>query len=600
MKIKIYYGEIDPALEQTEFDLNSVKVRGDCIIGRAPDCGLVLDGADLSRQHAKFSIVDGNYYFTDLGSRNGSLFNGELVQANREYLLHPDDIIRVGDFILKIEQEAEMAATVFKVIDPSFFKSAQPLGEAISQPEAVGLQTPVNDGSTEGVMPPPILIVDNSIAKNMPERVGEEQPSSAFAIDDKVNEENILDRVAEHSGSVADPDDSNEDNVLDRSTEEEESPALAVDQPHENILDRVSEEQPALDLVSDESNRENILDRVSEEHPITARANDEIDNENILDRVSQEFPLPTLDNDEWDEEEGVIDNLVPATQPSLELTGNELEEEEEDTSEAETEAQPSLGLAIERSPDEDIAEPESEEQQSLPLVRDRLDEEEISSNAGNEDLPQQELAKDDESIEDRVSSTLDTDESDEEDIAESEIDEQSPPVLIINELDEESTPTSEIAAQPSLVPVAEAAAIVSGVAIASNKIGSELLKTKQIVLIAHDGKIADLIDIVDRHQEFLSKCLTISWSSIADSLKQETGMAVSKEIPSGTSGGYQAIAGLVNAGDILAVIFLKDFFAQSQTGQTNEEALLRLCNINEIMLATNIATADAIVNYLQS
>jgi methylglyoxal synthase len=562
MKIKIYYGEVDPALESTEFDLNSVKVKGNCIIGRAPECGLVLDGADLSRQHAKFSIEDGNYYFADLGSRNGSLFNGELAQANREYLLNPDDTIRIGDFILKVEQEAEMAATVFKVIDPSFFKSAQPQVETISQPEALGSPTPETDESSDRVRPSPIIIVDNSIAKDLPDRVVEEHPKSDLAID-RPNDENILNRVVEeHPGSVADPDDSNEDNVLDRITEEESAPALAVDKPHENILDRVTEDRPSLDLVSDESNRENILDRVLEEHPIAARANDEIDNENILDRVSQEFPLPTLDNnDEWDEEEDVIDNLVPATQPSLGLTANDELEEEEDTSEAEEQEQPSLGLTSDRVRTDIIGNTDTKVQPSLDLMAD---------------------------------------ESDEEDIAEPEIDEQSPPTLTINELDEESTPTSEIEEQPSLVPVAAAAAIVSGVEIDNNKIGAELLTTKQIVLIAHDSKIADLTDIVDRHKEFLSKCLTISWSSIADSLKQETGMAVSKEISSGASGGYQTIAGLVNSGDILAVIFLKDFFAPAQTGQANEEALLRLCNINEIMLATNIATADAIVNYLQS
>ena len=94
MKVKIYYAEIAPELESTEFDLNSVKVKGECIIGRSPECGLVLDGADLSRQHAKFFSKDGNYYFFDLGSRNGSLFNGELAQANREYLLSPGDSIR--------------------------------------------------------------------------------------------------------------------------------------------------------------------------------------------------------------------------------------------------------------------------------------------------------------------------------------------------------------------------------------------------------------------------------------------------------------------------------------------------------------------------
>jgi methylglyoxal synthase len=126
------------------------------------------------------------------------------------------------------------------------------------------------------------------------------------------------------------------------------------------------------------------------------------------------------------------------------------------------------------------------------------------------------------------------------------------------------------------------------------------LKQKQIVLIAHDEKIADLVELIDRNKDFLVTCLTISWASISDSLRKETGMVVSKEIANGAAGGYQALAGLINSGDVLAVIFLRDLFAQNQAGKANEEAMLRLCNINEILLGTNIATADAIVHYLQS
>jgi methylglyoxal synthase len=144
------------------------------------------------------------------------------------------------------------------------------------------------------------------------------------------------------------------------------------------------------------------------------------------------------------------------------------------------------------------------------------------------------------------------------------------------------------------------AAVIAGVITNNKKIGAELLRQKQIVLIAHDAKVADLTDLVNQHKDFLSTCLTISWTSIADDLRQETGLIVTKELPSGAAGGFQTIAGLVNSGDVLAVIFLKDFFAQAQAGQANEEALLRLCNINEILLATNIATAESIVHYLQS
>ena len=121
---------------------------------------------------------------------------------------------------------------------------------------------------------------------------------------------------------------------------------------------------------------------------------------------------------------------------------------------------------------------------------------------------------------------------------------------------------------------------------------------KNIVLIAHESNKSELADLVAQHQEFFSQSLTISWPSVSEVLKQQAGITVSEEIPPPTSGGYQRINLLLNAGDILAVIFLRDFLT-TQAGQANEEAFLRICNINQVLVATNLKTAQAIVHYLE-
>lgn len=551
MKVKIYYAEIAPELESTEFDLNSVKVKGECIIGRSPACGLVLEGSDLSRQHAKFLAKDGNYYFYDLGSRNGSLFNDRLVEPNREYLLNSGDRIRIGDFILKMEQEEELAATVFKVIDPSFFKSKQPQVEDSPKPEEIVSQTLPIERLTDRVISYPI-IVDNSIIKDTPAPVVAAQQPPALVEDELVEEiaKDTTDSVEVQQPLVVnDKFDEEEDipapvvesqppstlfedvdNTPNPVAAEQLPSALVDDENEENLVERVPAEQPPLDLV-DDGDEENTPDPVIAEQPLSALVNDELDRENILDRVSQEYPLPTLNDDEWVEED-LSENLVLEEQPPLALVEDEFDEEV--------------------TPDRAIAE-----QPASALVVAELDELDTSDRS-------------------RV-----TDAQDELSAADLNKDIQ---------LETPSTISTAVAV----------AGVVSGFNANNHGRGAELLNTKQIVLIAHDTKRADLTDIVDRHKDFLAKCLTISWSSIADSLRQETGMVITKEIPSGAAGGFQNIAGLVNSGDVLAVIFLKDFFAQSQAGQANEEALLRLCNINEVLLATNIATADAIVHYLQS
>ena len=126
----------------------------------------------------------------------------------------------------------------------------------------------------------------------------------------------------------------------------------------------------------------------------------------------------------------------------------------------------------------------------------------------------------------------------------------------------------------------------------------EIISKKYVALMAHDSKKSDLAQFVAPHKDFLSKCLTIATPSISETLYQQTGLAISQKTPSVPVGGYQAIASLVGGGDILAVIFLRDFMI-AQSGQANEEALMTLCNINQILLATNVPTAEAIMHYIK-
>ena len=49
------------------------------VIGRHPECDIVLDVAAISRQHAVISRRDGRFYVEDLGSRNGTYVNGRRL-----------------------------------------------------------------------------------------------------------------------------------------------------------------------------------------------------------------------------------------------------------------------------------------------------------------------------------------------------------------------------------------------------------------------------------------------------------------------------------------------------------------------------------------
>ncbi len=51
------------------------------VLGRHPECDIVLDAAAVSRQHAQIVQDGGNYFIEDLHSRNGTFVNGRMVQG---------------------------------------------------------------------------------------------------------------------------------------------------------------------------------------------------------------------------------------------------------------------------------------------------------------------------------------------------------------------------------------------------------------------------------------------------------------------------------------------------------------------------------------
>lgn len=55
------------------------RFHGDVTIGRDPRCELHLDDPQVSRRHAQIVFQQGRWLLRDLGSRNGTHFNGELI-----------------------------------------------------------------------------------------------------------------------------------------------------------------------------------------------------------------------------------------------------------------------------------------------------------------------------------------------------------------------------------------------------------------------------------------------------------------------------------------------------------------------------------------
>jgi sigma-B regulation protein RsbU (phosphoserine phosphatase) len=65
--------------------------RESAVLGRHPDCDIVLESGAVSRQHARVTCIDGNYYIEDLQSRNGTFVNGRAV-VTRQLLSDGDQL----------------------------------------------------------------------------------------------------------------------------------------------------------------------------------------------------------------------------------------------------------------------------------------------------------------------------------------------------------------------------------------------------------------------------------------------------------------------------------------------------------------------------
>jgi ABC-type multidrug transport system ATPase subunit/pSer/pThr/pTyr-binding forkhead associated (FHA) protein/ABC-type multidrug transport system permease subunit len=64
-------------------------------IGRDPDNDLVIDSTSASRRHARVTPAEGRYFLADLGTRNGTLLNGERLHGESRWL-NSGDKIEVG------------------------------------------------------------------------------------------------------------------------------------------------------------------------------------------------------------------------------------------------------------------------------------------------------------------------------------------------------------------------------------------------------------------------------------------------------------------------------------------------------------------------
>ena len=78
----------------------SIVVRGPVIVGRSPGADIVIGAGYVSARHARFSLMGQNLFVEDLGSTNGTLVNGQLINAPAA--LRNNDVVTIGDVSIRV------------------------------------------------------------------------------------------------------------------------------------------------------------------------------------------------------------------------------------------------------------------------------------------------------------------------------------------------------------------------------------------------------------------------------------------------------------------------------------------------------------------
>ena len=119
----------------------------------------------------------------------------------------------------------------------------------------------------------------------------------------------------------------------------------------------------------------------------------------------------------------------------------------------------------------------------------------------------------------------------------------------------------------------------------------------KIALIAHDKKKDDMIKLAIRYKDALAKHELIATGTTGTLVMGETGLKI-KRMKSGPLGGDQQIGSMIADGLLDLVVFLRDPLT-AQPHEPDVSALLRLCDVQNIPLATNIKSAEIMLDKLE-
>lgn len=118
-----------------------------------------------------------------------------------------------------------------------------------------------------------------------------------------------------------------------------------------------------------------------------------------------------------------------------------------------------------------------------------------------------------------------------------------------------------------------------------------------IALIAHDTKKELMVQFCIAYCGVFSKHNLCATGATGKMVAEATGLNVQRYL-SGSQGGDQQIAARISCNEIDLLLFFRDPISV-KPHEPNDMNLLRLCDVHNIPVATNIATAEALIHALE-
>ncbi|CEG27636.1 methylglyoxal synthase [Bacillus sp. B-jedd] len=118
-----------------------------------------------------------------------------------------------------------------------------------------------------------------------------------------------------------------------------------------------------------------------------------------------------------------------------------------------------------------------------------------------------------------------------------------------------------------------------------------------IALIAHDKKKDDLVQFAVAYKEIFARHSLFATGTTGKRISEATGLEIHR-FQSGPLGGDQEIGAMIAKNQMDSVFFFRDPLT-AQPHEPDVSALLRLCDVYSIPLATNMGTAEVLIKGIE-